>query len=98
MRPCIPSISCYCNRTKYENAIRLEMGTGLILYYSYETVVGFTFDGETVVRENDWGATTGKHMAAIGVPASKRVPSEVFEDALAEALVAHSDEPTGMNL
>lgn len=36
-------------------------------YFSYETMVGFydAHTGETKVVNNEWGTTTGKHLAAI---------------------------------
>lgn len=38
----------------------------LTIYFSYETPVGYFFPGEgTVVRQNDWSTTTGKHINAI---------------------------------
>ena len=35
------------------------------LYFSYETVVGLRYRGRTVVTQNTWGPTTGKHLNAI---------------------------------
>lgn len=42
-----------------------EVGLGgLTLWFSYRTCVGFDeYDGRgPVVRENEWGPTTGKHL------------------------------------
>ena len=46
-----------------------------------------TFETGLVVRENDWGLTTGKHLNAIdGGEKSKRVSGDVFEKMLAKHL------------
>lgn len=51
------------------------------IWYSYETPVAFQVTGhERVVRENDWGVTTGKHLSWIdGGNKKARVDSETFE-------------------
>lgn len=56
-------------------------------YFSYRTCVGFhTPDTGTVVRQNDWSTTTGKHLNYIdgGTPEAKRVrlTGEAFRVAL----------------
>lgn len=66
---------------------------GITLHFSYETVIGFTTLGEgTVVRENDWGSTTGKHLNALdgGTKQAKaeRLPSDAFERALTRAMIS----------
>lgn len=56
------------------------------IYFSYKTPVAFRAGGKLVVRENDWGPTTGKHLNAIdGGDKASRVKSDVFEKLLAEA-------------
>lgn len=53
----------------------------LTVWFSYRTPVGFMFPGEgRVVRENDWGPTTGKHLNEIdrGRKAD-RLPGDIFE-------------------
>jgi hypothetical protein len=55
------------------------------LWFSYKTLVAFCRDGETIiVRENDWGPTTGKHLNAIDGGSKeakkKRLSSQNFED------------------
>ena len=38
----------------------------VVLWYSYRTLVAFRVDGhKTVVHENQWGPTTGKHLRKI---------------------------------
>lgn len=60
------------------NARALEMG-GLTLYFSYETLIAFDHRRTgLVIRENDWGPTTGKHLNAIDDDKSRRIPGNVF--------------------
>lgn len=56
----------------------LRMGTTTI-WFSYETVIAFSVNGTLTVRENDWSATTGKHLNYVdnGDKAS-RVPTGRF--------------------
>ncbi len=50
------------------------------LWFSYRTVIAIRGDGPTFVRENDWGATTGKHLNYVdGGNKAMRLPSEQFE-------------------
>ena len=52
-------------------------------HFSYRTLVAFQKEGcKQVVRENDWGPTTGKHLNAIDHgPKSGRLPAAAFEAA-----------------
>ena len=61
----------------------------LTIWTSYRTVIAFrTPKTGKVVRENDWGPTTGKHLNAIdGGEKSSRLPGEKFEALLNDALV-----------
>lgn len=54
------------------HAMAVDVGN-LTLYFSYKTVVAFS-DGynKTVVSENNWGPTTGKHLNAIDDGNKKR--------------------------
>lgn len=47
---------------------------GTAYWFSYETCVAFQRNGVTYVHTNDWGTTTGKHIATIdgGDPAARR--------------------------
>lgn len=65
------------------------------LYFSFSTIIGFDDDRDNdkpgrVVRENDWGAKTGRHLNLIdsGTPEAKakRVPSAEFEALLDDLL------------
>lgn len=52
-----------------------------VVWFSYETPIGFhTLASGLVIRENDWGPTTGKHLNAIPDQGEvERVSSERFE-------------------
>ena len=53
----------------------------LTVWFSYKTPVAFQVDGHSrIVRANDWGSTTGKHINAIdGGDKKSRVSSDEFE-------------------
>lgn len=55
------------------------------IFFSYETPVAFRKDYKLVVRENDWGPTTGRHLNAIDPDKSVRVRGDEFERLLIEA-------------
>jgi hypothetical protein len=58
---------------------------GVTVWFSYQTPVAFQADGPRVVRENDWGPTTGKHLNWIdGGVRSNRVSGKEFERLYAE--------------
>lgn len=61
----------------------------ITIYFSYETPIAFYHPstGE-VVRENDWGPTTGKHLNYVESDRSKRVDGVEFERKLAMVLGA----------
>lgn len=58
-------------------------------WFSYHTCIAFCRRGrDVVVRENNWGPTTGKHLAYIdggGLAKQDRLSSEAFELALEDA-------------
>lgn len=63
------------------------LGNGLALWFSYETIVAFEYDDETVVCENIWTRTTGRHLSYIDNDDKKsRLPWEDFRLRLQEAL------------
>jgi len=63
-------------------ALKFSMA-GVDVYYSYKTPVAFRQNGLLVIRENDWGPTTEKHLNAIDSGDKKnRLPGDVFESAL----------------
>lgn len=61
----------------------------LTLYFSYKTVIAYEFKNETIVRQNSWGVTTGKHLNAIDNGNKKeRLTSEQFEAKLNNLLTS----------
>lgn len=64
--------------------------SNLSVWFSYCTPVAFQQLGKPkVVRQNDWGPTTGKHLNWIdGGDKASRVPGERFEALLSKAQAA----------
>lgn len=85
----LPNFSTYCNNTTAANALVFDLGP-ITVWYSYKTPVAFRVIGSpTVVRENEWGPTTGKHLNAIDDgDKSSRVSGERFEAELKAALAS----------
>ena len=55
-------------------------GKGNTFYFSYKTLVAFSHNGNTYVRQNIWGNTTGKHLNWIdGGDKKSRLTQEEFE-------------------
>lgn len=70
----------------YGSSRRVSIGE-LDLYFSYETVIAFSYPGiGLVVSENCWSTTTGKHLNAINPNKKIRKPREQFERMLNETL------------
>lgn len=74
------------------NTTVLHVGK-LTVWFSYKTPVAFQLSGGVrVVRKNDWGVTTGRHLNAIDEGSTdhtrkgNRVDAETFERLLGEAL------------
>jgi hypothetical protein len=67
----------------------LDLGTGLLLYFSYATIIGFAEHGQAHFTENRWSNTTGKHLAELGSLKQARLPREAFEAKLSETLGRH---------
>lgn len=58
-----------------------KTGSRYCMWFSYKTLVAFAVNGLRVVRVNDWGTTTGKHLNRIdGGVKENRVPSSEFEE------------------
>jgi len=60
---------------------------GLTLYFSYDTVVAFIYEGNKYVSENCWASTTGKHLNSLCPDKSRRLKREIFEKLLNQVLV-----------
>lgn len=82
----IPHAWTYCNNTTASNAQRIDAGP-VSVWYSYRTVVAIQIDdGPIVVRKNEWGPTTGKHLNAIdGGDKASRVDAAAFGEVYALA-------------
>jgi hypothetical protein len=69
------------------NFSELSIGDRMI-WFSYETPIGFTDGVRRVVRKNAWGPTTGKHLNKIDggskIAIVNRLTSEEFENRLME--------------
>lgn len=89
----LPEISNYGNYSSDNygaHSLRVDIG-GLVLYFSYRTVIAFRAPGHSlVVSQNDWGPTTGKHLNWIDNGHTKdRLPREQFESRLSAVLKEH---------
>jgi len=63
-----------------KNRVIIEFGdfgnSVITLFFSYETIVGFTFKGEKYVTVNNWSTTTGKYLNELEPDHKKRIPHE----------------------
>lgn len=77
--PTITSYGQYSSDNYGLNTLRIDIGSGLSIWFSYQTPVAFQVLGESlVIRQNDWGPTTGKHLNWISRNA-KRISGSDFE-------------------
>lgn len=85
----LPTWSTYCQNTIAVNALVFDLGP-IAVYFSYKTPIAYTIGVKTIVCQNEWGPTTGKHLNAIdgGTPQTKkdRIPRSEFESLLSNAL------------
>lgn len=86
----LPQIRSYGNypSDNYDaHSLRIEFDN-LTLWLSCDTIVAFRGGGyPRMVRQNDWGMATGKHLNAIdGGDKKGRIPGEKFETMLQDAL------------
>jgi hypothetical protein len=87
--PTIRSYGEYHGQNYGLNCLMVSFSSGLVLYYSYETIVAFsTAKLGLLVRQNDWSTTTGKHLNWIdGGEKNKRISGQVFEGLLTATLM-----------
>jgi len=82
-------IAGYSRGHDYVNATKVNIGK-ITLWFSYDDLVAFQVDDKPlVIRENDWGTTTGKHLNAICHDKSRRISAAEFEAAFQQVLVDH---------
>lgn len=58
------------------------------IFFSYETPIAYVENGFVVIRQNDWGATTGKHLNRVNTDKKIRISGEQFEKALSCLIAA----------
>jgi hypothetical protein len=74
----MPTWSSYAPSSNI-NALRFDIG-GYTFWYSYKTLVAFRAPGHPlIVCENQWTATTGKHLNLIEKDKDNRVSFATFE-------------------
>jgi|TARA_R110000823_G_scaffold139565_2_gene269403 hypothetical protein len=80
-------ISNYFNKQNNNTLVSTSRGD---VYYSYQTQVAFrTPQTGLVVRENEWGPTTGKHLNSIDggskIAKHHRINGDTFMDQLQQS-------------
>lgn len=85
--PTISNYGDYSSSNYGAHTLRVDVGN-LVLWYSYQTVIAFRADGRnTVVSENCYGVTTGKHINWVdGGDKKSRLPRPEFEKQLTDVL------------
>ena len=73
--------------TPMPNFVRVWIGD-ITVWFSYRTPIAIHVNGQSrIVRRNDWGPTTGKHLNAIdGGNKDSRVDTETFHAKWKEAI------------
>lgn len=87
--PTISNYGHYASDNYGVNSLRIEIGV-VTVWFSYKTPVAFQVGSERVVRQNQWGPTTGKHLNWIDDGDHKsRVTSEEFQRRYDEMLATN---------
>jgi hypothetical protein len=74
----LPSWSSYASSSNI-NALRFDIG-GYTFWYSYKALIAFRAPGHPlIVSENQWTATTGKHLNLIDGNKKNRVDAATFK-------------------
>lgn len=80
----------YISRWQYSTPTSAAISIGrLTLYFSYSTVIAFNSGGKTVISENYWSTTTGKHLNVINPDHKIRIKSDEFNKLLNKAMKKH---------
>ena len=83
--PTFESYGKYSSSNYGAHTLVFSDAKGNKFYFSYETLVAFIGSNGLVVRENNWGPTTGKHLNWIdGGNKKQRVNEEKFNQILHE--------------
>ena len=69
----------YSNSNYGAHCMEVKLESGDSFYYSYKTLIAFTYKLERFVSENCFSSTTGRHLNFIDSDKSKRLKREVFE-------------------
>lgn len=89
-RPALPVVGTYGNYSGDNygaHTLKVQVN-GLVLFYSYRSIVAYQdWKDGLVVSVNRWGTTTGKHLNWIQADHKKRVSN--FDERLAAALERH---------
>ena len=85
--PCFKNYGNYSSNNYGVNSLMFTVGN-VTVYFSYKTPVAFRTDyGDLVVRKNEWGPTTGKHLNWIdGGDKKDRISGDEFKKKLQEVL------------
>lgn len=89
----LPTLRRKLNYTEIEIA-------GQELYFSYDTLIAFRGEnGRIIVRRNDWGPTTGKHLNSIDGGSKEaqaaRLSGDDFEQAYRNRVERFAPAPVG---
>lgn len=92
--PWIQTYGNYSSGNYGAHALQVRIGYATV-YFSYKTPVAFKVGAnERVVRQNEWGTTTGKHLNAIdGGNKKARVTGEEFERLFNEQFMNTENKP-----
>ena len=84
MLPQFQTYGDYSSGNYGAHALQFWDAAGNVYWFSYQTLVAFKpIDGPKIVRQNDWGPTTGKHLNWIdGGDKASRVSGAEFEATL----------------
>ena len=90
----LPRIQSYKGHPN-ANAMRLEFADGVTVWFSYSTTVAFhTPESGLVVRKNEWGPTTGKHLNMIEAQAGGSIRDRVGYGEFCELWEKHTSGTT----
>jgi hypothetical protein len=87
--PAFQTYGNYSSKNYGAHCLQFFDAAGNVFWFSYSTLVAFKpCGGPLIVRENDWGPTTGKHLNAIdggGGAKKARLPAAAFQRELGRA-------------